>query len=86
MKRVNGFQAEPANLASIHQSHVQELPHKKMALQRAKCNKVNDVQDTQRPLVEAIRASFRENHQNVLVTVYQFLNFHGLKMCQSLLV
>ena len=86
MGRVNRVQAETANVPSPHQSRIQESLQKKMIRQRAKGREVNHVLQTEGPDVEAIPTSLRGNHQTVLVTMYQFLDFHGLRMCQSLLV
>ena len=65
---------------------IQESPQKKMTRQQAKCRKVNNVLQTEGSWVEVIPVSLRKNRQTVLVTMYLFLDFHGLKMCQNLLV
>ena len=70
------------NQSSYHNGEYEQGPGR----ERAKGRGVNHVLQTEGPDVEAIPASLRENHQTVLVTMYQFLDFHGIRMCQSLLV
>ena len=66
-------------------SHSRVTP-KEISTSWSQMHKVNNVHNTQRLSVEVIPASFHKNRQIVLVVMYQFLDFHGLKMCQNLLV